>query len=76
MRNLLMPLSALAYLAIATILSVSAADPTAPAKPLESPQFLRLHRNEAGGAQLPSKRLSCDTAYRQNQAGPALSRGS
>ncbi len=49
MRTLSMPLSALAYLAIATILSVSAADPASPAKPLESSQFLRLHRNEAGG---------------------------
>jgi hypothetical protein len=48
MRTLLMPLSALAYLAIATILPVSAADPTSPSKPLEPPQFLRLHRNEAG----------------------------
>ena len=49
MRTLLMPLSALAYVAIATIFSVSAADPTATAKPLESPQFLRLRPNEAGG---------------------------
>ena len=48
MRTLLMPLSALAYLAIATILPVSAADPTSPSKPLEPPQFLRLHHNEAG----------------------------
>jgi len=30
-------------------LSVSAADPPLPSKPIESPQFLRLHRNKGGG---------------------------
>ena len=69
MRTLLMPLSALAYLAIATILPVSAADPTSPSKPLEPPQFLRLHHNEAGDP------VALETAIvryslRQNQSAP------
>ena len=49
MRTFLTPPSVLAYVAIATIFSVSAADPPLPSKPSESPQFLRLHRNEDGG---------------------------
>ena len=49
MRTLLTPLSVLACLAIATALSVSAADPTSSPEILEAPQFLRLHHNEDGG---------------------------
>jgi len=49
MRTLLTPLSVLACLALATALSVSAADPTSSPEILEAPQFLRLHHNEDGG---------------------------
>ena len=49
MRTFLTSLSSLLCLATAMGLSVSAADPPLLSKPIESPQFLRLHRNEDGG---------------------------
>jgi len=49
MRTFLTSLSSLLCLAITTGLSVSAADPPLPSKPVESPQFLRLHSDEDGG---------------------------
>ena len=49
MRILLMPLSVLTCLAIASALPVFAADPKSPPGILEAPQFLRLHRDKDGG---------------------------
>ena len=49
MRILLMPLSVLTCLAIASALPVSGADPKSPPGILEAPQFLRLHRDKDGG---------------------------
>ena len=49
MRILLMPLSVLTCLAIASSLPVSGADPKSPPGNLEAPQFLRLHHDKDGG---------------------------
>ena len=53
MRILLMPLSVLTCLAIASALPVSGADPKSPPGILEAPQFLRLHRDKDGGPVAP-----------------------